>query len=87
LDALEFVVKLRQREDATEFIWPEYNNPFDERLMQSENDGTEEDFAGKRLLLALVPAAVGRLFNKQETEAEMEVYYKASVILDMEGDL
>ena len=85
LDALDLVVKLRQREHPTEFFWPEFNATFDEKYMQTESNGNKEDFEGKKVLLTLVPAAFGRIVNKKDrTETELDVYYKALVILDIE---
>jgi hypothetical protein len=79
------VVDLRQREDSTDFIWPEYDTTYNSKTMAAENNATKEDLQGKRVLLTLVPGAVGRVVSKDGSESELEVYYKAKVFLDMDS--
>lgn len=55
LDALEIIIRLRQREIVTEFTWPEPGVIFDDFRLQAENNGTKLDFDGKPLLWTLVP--------------------------------
>jgi hypothetical protein len=88
LDALQTIVKLRQREVATEFFWPQPGAAFDDLWMQAENNGTKHDFEHLPVLLTLMPAAFSRVPSdggtQRETAAEEEVvYYKATVVLDM----
>jgi hypothetical protein len=85
LDALEIIVRLRQREIVTEFTWPEPGVMFDDFRLQAENNGTKLDFDGKLVLLTLVPGAFSWI-PSDEKQGEMEeiIYYKAAVFLDMD---
>jgi hypothetical protein len=82
--ALELVVQLRQRDDRTDFIWPGYGSVFDKTTMKTSANLTKDELEGKKVQLTLAPAAIGWLANQEETEErEMEVYQKATVILDL----
>lgn len=85
LDALQIIVKLRQRETVTEFTWPEPGVAFDDFRLQAENNGTKFDFEGKPVLLTLVPGAFSWI-PSDDKQGEMEeiIYYKAAVVLDMD---
>jgi hypothetical protein len=85
LDALEIIVRLRQREIVTEFAWLEPGVMFDDFRLQAENNGTKLDFDGKHVLLTLVPGAFSWI-PSDEKQGEMEeiIYYKAAVFLDMD---
>jgi hypothetical protein len=87
-DALQTIVKLRQREVATEFFWPQPGAVFDDLWMQAENNGTKHDFERLPVLLTLMPAAFSRVPGDYGRPGEMTVeedvvYYKATVVLDM----
>lgn len=84
LNVLDFVVKLRQREDQTEFYRPEFDTPFNDDTMQAEHNGTTEDFIEERVLMTLVPGALGHVVDRSgDYEAEVEIYYKALVLLNL----
>jgi hypothetical protein len=84
-DALEIIVRLRQREIVTEFTWPEPGVMFDNFRLQAENNGTKLDFDGKLVLLTLVPGAFSWIpSDEKQEEMEEIIYYKAAVFLDMD---
>lgn len=88
LQALEILVKLRQKQYATEFCWPEIGASFDKRRMETENNGTKLDFEYKPVLLTLMPAAFSWIPSiEREGELEELMYYPAQVVLDMGNGL
>jgi hypothetical protein len=85
LDALDIIIKLRQRKTATEFLWPDAGSKFDHLWLQAENTGTKVDFEEKLVLITLVPAAFSWIPNSDKpAEVEEIVYNRATVILDMD---
>jgi hypothetical protein len=85
LDALDFVVRLRQRQNPVEFFWPNVGEVYDKAHMQAENNATEAELEGKKVAITLVPGAYSRIPVEEPGKLEELVSYKAAVVLDMDG--